>query len=247
MSASGLLGRVRCATIQRTIDQTDVFTPTILSANLRDDALRRRDGRIATGAGAWSRRAGLRRVARPDDRAQRDPYWTNGPQRYGCADTVVATDIRASRSAADGAAPRFRARWNSSISLAVARSSTGHRLATTPSEPASVNARVMPSTPSPPRMSPRALSHAESTTSRGADRCEAISRASRIVAAPPDPAAQKKAQLKQFIKSASELFQKHRFREALGKARDRSPHYLMKSAIKRFLEVEEALEAERCG
>ena len=33
--------------------------------------------------------------------------------------------------------------------------------------------------------------------------------------------------------------------EALGKARDRSPHYLMKSAIKRFLEVEEALEAER--
>jgi len=33
--------------------------------------------------------------------------------------------------------------------------------------------------------------------------------------------------------------------EALGKARDRSPHYLMKKAIERFLEIEEALEAER--
>jgi predicted transcriptional regulator len=33
--------------------------------------------------------------------------------------------------------------------------------------------------------------------------------------------------------------------EALGKARDRTPHYLMKSAIERFLEMEEALEAER--
>ncbi len=33
--------------------------------------------------------------------------------------------------------------------------------------------------------------------------------------------------------------------EALGKARDRTPHYLMKSAIERFLEVEEALETER--
>lgn len=33
--------------------------------------------------------------------------------------------------------------------------------------------------------------------------------------------------------------------EALGKTRDRTPHYLMKSAIERFLEVEEALEAER--
>ncbi len=33
--------------------------------------------------------------------------------------------------------------------------------------------------------------------------------------------------------------------EALGKARDRTPHYLMKVAIEQFLEVEEALEAER--
>ena len=33
--------------------------------------------------------------------------------------------------------------------------------------------------------------------------------------------------------------------EALGKARDRSPHYLMKNAIERFLETEEALETER--
>ena len=33
--------------------------------------------------------------------------------------------------------------------------------------------------------------------------------------------------------------------EALGKARDRSPHYLMKAAVERFLEVEEALETER--
>ena len=33
--------------------------------------------------------------------------------------------------------------------------------------------------------------------------------------------------------------------KALGKARDRSPHYLMKTAVERYLEVEEALEAER--
>ena len=33
--------------------------------------------------------------------------------------------------------------------------------------------------------------------------------------------------------------------EALGKALDRTPHYLMKAAIERFLEVEEALENER--
>jgi len=33
--------------------------------------------------------------------------------------------------------------------------------------------------------------------------------------------------------------------KALGKARDRSPHYLMKAAIERYLEIEEALEAER--
>ncbi|MFK7732971.1 MAG: CopG family ribbon-helix-helix protein [Pseudomonadales bacterium] len=33
--------------------------------------------------------------------------------------------------------------------------------------------------------------------------------------------------------------------EALGKVRERSPHYLMKTAIQRYLEVEEALEAER--
>jgi len=33
--------------------------------------------------------------------------------------------------------------------------------------------------------------------------------------------------------------------EALGKARDRSPHYLMKNAVERFLETEEALETER--
>ncbi len=33
--------------------------------------------------------------------------------------------------------------------------------------------------------------------------------------------------------------------EALGKARDRSPHYLMKNAIERFLETEEALETKR--
>jgi predicted transcriptional regulator len=33
--------------------------------------------------------------------------------------------------------------------------------------------------------------------------------------------------------------------EALGKLRDRTPHYLMKAAVERFLEVEEALEAER--
>ena len=33
--------------------------------------------------------------------------------------------------------------------------------------------------------------------------------------------------------------------EALGKARDRTPHYLMKAAVARFLDVEEAQEAER--
>ncbi len=33
--------------------------------------------------------------------------------------------------------------------------------------------------------------------------------------------------------------------EALGKVRDRTPHYLMKAAIERYLEAEEALEAER--
>ena len=33
--------------------------------------------------------------------------------------------------------------------------------------------------------------------------------------------------------------------DALAKARDKSPHYLMKSAIERFLQVEEALETER--
>lgn len=33
--------------------------------------------------------------------------------------------------------------------------------------------------------------------------------------------------------------------EALGKTRDRTPHYLTKTAIERFLEVEEALETER--
>ena len=33
--------------------------------------------------------------------------------------------------------------------------------------------------------------------------------------------------------------------EALGKTRDRTPHYLMKAAIERYLDVEEALEAER--
>ncbi len=33
--------------------------------------------------------------------------------------------------------------------------------------------------------------------------------------------------------------------EVLGKARDRTPHYLMKAAIERFLDIEEALEAER--
>ncbi len=33
--------------------------------------------------------------------------------------------------------------------------------------------------------------------------------------------------------------------ETLGKARDRSPHYLMKAAVERFLETEEALENER--
>ena len=33
--------------------------------------------------------------------------------------------------------------------------------------------------------------------------------------------------------------------EALSKARDRAPHYLMKTAVERFLDVEEALESER--
>ncbi len=33
--------------------------------------------------------------------------------------------------------------------------------------------------------------------------------------------------------------------EALGKVRERTPHYLMKVAVERFLDVEEALEAER--
>ena len=33
--------------------------------------------------------------------------------------------------------------------------------------------------------------------------------------------------------------------EALGKARDRTPHYLMKAAVARFLDIEETLEAER--
>ena len=33
--------------------------------------------------------------------------------------------------------------------------------------------------------------------------------------------------------------------ERLGKTKDRSPHYLMKAAIERFLDEEEALEAER--
>ena len=33
--------------------------------------------------------------------------------------------------------------------------------------------------------------------------------------------------------------------EALGKVRDRTPHYLMKAAVARFLDVEETLEAER--
>ena len=33
--------------------------------------------------------------------------------------------------------------------------------------------------------------------------------------------------------------------EALSKARDRTPHYLMKAAVERFLEVEEAVETER--
>lgn len=33
--------------------------------------------------------------------------------------------------------------------------------------------------------------------------------------------------------------------KALGETRDRSPHYLMKEAIERYLETEEALEEER--
>ncbi|MCG8492872.1 MAG: hypothetical protein MI743_14730 [Sneathiellales bacterium] len=33
--------------------------------------------------------------------------------------------------------------------------------------------------------------------------------------------------------------------EKLGEARDRTPHYLMKQAVERFLETEEAIEAER--
>ena len=37
---------------------------------------------------------------------------------------------------------------------------------------------------------------------------------------------------------------RHRL-EALGKVRERTPHYLMKTAVERFLDTEEALEAER--
>ena len=37
---------------------------------------------------------------------------------------------------------------------------------------------------------------------------------------------------------------RHRL-EALGRVRERTPHYLMKVAVERFLDVEEALEAER--
>ena len=33
--------------------------------------------------------------------------------------------------------------------------------------------------------------------------------------------------------------------KSLGKTRDRSPHYLMKAAIETYLEIEEALEAEK--
>ena len=33
--------------------------------------------------------------------------------------------------------------------------------------------------------------------------------------------------------------------ETLSKARDRTPHYLMKAAIERYLDTEETLEAER--
>lgn len=33
--------------------------------------------------------------------------------------------------------------------------------------------------------------------------------------------------------------------KALGKTRDRSPHYLMKEAVERYLEAEELIEAER--
>ncbi len=33
--------------------------------------------------------------------------------------------------------------------------------------------------------------------------------------------------------------------KALGEARDRSPHYLMKAAVEQYLETEEALEEER--
>ena len=33
--------------------------------------------------------------------------------------------------------------------------------------------------------------------------------------------------------------------EALGKARDRTPHYLMKTAVERYLEIEESVETER--
>jgi predicted transcriptional regulator len=32
--------------------------------------------------------------------------------------------------------------------------------------------------------------------------------------------------------------------DKLGKARDRSPHYLMKKAVERYLDIEESLEAE---
>ena len=33
--------------------------------------------------------------------------------------------------------------------------------------------------------------------------------------------------------------------EVLSKARDRTPHYLMKTAVEQFLDAEESLEAER--
>lgn len=33
--------------------------------------------------------------------------------------------------------------------------------------------------------------------------------------------------------------------EALSKVRDRTPHYLMKAAIERYLDIEEAIESER--
>ena len=33
--------------------------------------------------------------------------------------------------------------------------------------------------------------------------------------------------------------------DALSKIRDRTPHYLMKTAVERFLDIEEAIEVER--